>query len=218
MRYFGMLIVLVTSPFWLIYFYLLCKGKVEGVENIPNGPCILAFNHTSYLDWIICYPLFLLVYQKKIYFIGKAVLQRTWLWNNYLKGSDTIIIDYSSKESIKNVSKSVTERLSRGDRIGIFPEGTRSPDGKLLKAGDGMAHFILKTDSPVVPVGLKGFFNAWPRHRELPGIARCSIHIGKPLSFSTTGDEKCKLSKSDITRKVMDEIAILSGNPSPCQQ
>jgi 1-acyl-sn-glycerol-3-phosphate acyltransferase len=211
-RYLGKFIVVFTAQFWLLYYYVICRGKVNGVENIPKGACILAYNHVSFLDWIIGYSLFLLVYRKKIYFIGKSGLLKNWLWKYYLIGSDTIIIDYSSKESFRNVSKSIKERLSKGDRIGIFPEGTRSPDGKLQKAEEGMAHFILQTNVPVVPVGLKGFYEAWPKHKKMPGIARCSINIGKPISFSKSDNENVKTSKSLITMTVMNEIAKLSGN------
>lgn len=211
-RYFGKFIVLITSPFWLIYFYLFCNGKVNGVENIPDGSCILAYNHTSFLDWIIGYSLFLLVYRKKIYFLGKSVLLKNWLWKYYLTGSDTIIIDYSSRESFKNVSKSINEQLLKGNRIGIFPEGTRSPDGKLKMAGEGMAHFILQSSVPVVPVGLKGFFEAWPRHKKIPRIAKCSINVGKPISFSYSENENIKVTKALITKTVMEEIAKLSGD------
>lgn len=95
-------IVDITTYIWIIYFYILLKGRVNGIKNIPETGCILAMNHVSFLDWILCYSLFRRRYNKKIVFIGKAELLNSFLWRSYLIGAGSIIIDYSSRESLKH--------------------------------------------------------------------------------------------------------------------
>ena len=175
---------------WLFdgYFHGVLRGRVIGVENIPEGGCILAFNHSSYLDWLAVYHIFAHHYHRPIYFLAKAKLQSNPVWNIYLNFAHAIVVDYDHFSTIKGALRVMSTHLQQGHLVGIFPEGTRSPDGHLLDAHDGAIWLAERANVPIVPIGLQGFYRAWPRHRVLPGIARCTINIGKPLVFEKNMD------------------------------
>lgn len=208
------LIVGFTTYIWIFYFYVFLKGKIRGANNIPPNGCILAMNHVSYLDWILCYSLFRRKYNKKIVFIAKAKLLENFLWRSYLIGTGAIVIDYSSRESLKNMMTEVKKHISNGQIVGIFPEGTRSPSGRLQKAQEGIGHFLIQMNTLVVPVGLIGFYEAWPKDRRLPGLSKCTIKIGEPIVFDLKRQDK-RIAKVLITNSVMEEIAKLTGDNYP---
>jgi 1-acyl-sn-glycerol-3-phosphate acyltransferase len=203
-----------TTYLWVKYFQIFLKGSIHGSGNIPKTGCILAMNHVSYLDWILCYSLFRRKYHKKIVFIGKAKLLNSFLWKSYLIGTGAIIIDYSSRESFKNLLSAVKSHLDNGALIGIFPEGTRSPTGKLQKAQEGIGHILIQMNAPVIPIGLIGFYEAWPRHKKFPGISKCTIQIGEPIYFNPSEFDR-KIAKSSITNTVMEAIAKLTCETYP---
>jgi len=205
-------IVEFTAYFWIFYFKLFLKGKIVGSENISKSGCIFAFNHVSYLDWILVYVLFKRKYNRKIYFIGKSKLLKNLLWKIYLRGSDTIIIDNESKESLIAMLKTVKFHLQNGHTIGIFPEGTRSFSGRLQKAQEGIGHILLCNNVPVIPIGLIGFYDAWPRHKKYPGISDCTIKVGASINFKLSDFEDKKNSKSLVVDRVMMEIGKLTGD------
>jgi 1-acyl-sn-glycerol-3-phosphate acyltransferase len=206
----GKFIINLSYYFWMPYFKIFCQGKITGYNNIPKSGCIFVFNHVSYLDWILCHFIFKKHYNKKLYFIGKADLLKHWLFKHYLIGSETIIID-SSKESTIKMFKKANEYLRQGDAIGIFPEGTRSHDGKIQKAKDGVGFILLKMNVPVVPVGLIGFYDAWSRHKRLPKIAKCSVNIGRSINFNVADYTENKYPVSHLTESIMIEVAKLTG-------
>ncbi len=205
------IVVDITTYLWLAYFTFILKGKVNGISNIPKSACILTMNHVSYLDFIISYSILRRKYRKKIVFIGKAKLLNNFLWKSYLIGTGSIIIDYSSRESFKDMLIAVKAHLKNGEIIGIFPEGTRSPNGRLQKAQEGIGHILFQMNVPIIPIGLLGFFEAWPRGKKYPGISKCTIQIGKPIYFNISQLDK-KTGKSTITNTVMEAIAELTGD------
>lgn len=208
------IIVDITTYLWVIYFKIFLKGRINGLKNIPQTGCILAMNHVSYLDWILCYSLFRRKYNKKIVFIGKAKLLNNFLWRSYLIGTGSIIIDYSSRESIKKLLSAVKTHIENGHIVGIFPEGKRSLTGKLQRAQEGIGHILTQTNAPVVPIGLIGFYEAWPSDKKFPGISKCTIQIGEPILFNPSTLDR-KLAKSIITNRVMESIAELIGSTYP---
>ena len=93
--------------------------------------------------------------------------------------------------------------LKNNEPVGIFPEGHRTKDGKLQKARKGVARLAVDSKVPVVPIGIVGSYEIWPKGKKLPTLKKCSVHIGKPLYFKTHDPDK-------ITKKIMQEIAKLT--------
>lgn len=107
--------------------------------------------------------------------------------------------------------RQANDYLKQGNAIGIFPEGTRSSNGKIQEPKDGVGYILLKMNVPVVPIGLVGFYDAWSRHRRFPKIAKCSVNIGKPIYFDLSVFTENKYPLSLLTENIMNEIAKLTG-------
>ena len=159
-----------------------CKGIVEGIDHIANlkSGFIIASNHVSYLDWLVLYSVFKNRYGKEIIFLAKDKLFNSVIWKKLIKATKCI------KVTDKGISISSMRRIYRtvkgGGIVGVFPEGTRSPTGELLPAKEGFAKIAALTRAPIVPVGLIGFYEVWPRHKLLPShFGNCKIKIGKPI-------------------------------------
>lgn len=206
---FRLLFIDINGFLYELYFYFILKGKISGMEHIPSGPCIFVFNHVSYLDFCICYPLFKHKLKKKLHFLAKHKLFESAFWRNYLVHSDSIVVDYSNMSSIKRVFMQMKEVLANGDIVALFPEGTRSADGHMKPAAEGIGSLVLDANVPIVPVGLNGFYEAWPRHQKLPGVARAHIKIGKPFSCRSSDFLNRKVAKGVIAHLVMHKIAEL---------
>jgi len=188
------------------YFFVLLRGKIEGVENIPEGGCILAFNHESYLDWLLTYHIFQKRFGKKINFLAKVKLYKHPIWRIYLDYSYAIVIDVSNTSTIKHAFSAIRKRISAGEIVGIFPEGTRTGTGKLQEGRPGIASLVISTRAPIIPVAIKGFYKAWPRHKLLPGIAKSTIRIGKPIQIDSIPAEHKKARLKYITDLIMEKI------------
>lgn len=188
------------------YFFVILKGKIEGIENIPDGACIMAFNHESYLDWLLTFHIFHKKYRKKINFLAKYKLYRNPVWRIYLNYSGAIIIDGKNTSVIRNAFTTIRKRIAAGEIIGIFPEGTRTGNGKLQEGRPGIASLVISTKAPIIPVALKGFYEAWPRHKLIPGRAQCTIKIGKPIDFQILPSINKKERLKYITDHIMEKI------------
>ncbi|HQH27897.1 MAG TPA: lysophospholipid acyltransferase family protein [Oligoflexia bacterium] len=199
------------GPVIEFYFFVLLKGKIYGTENLPESGFILAANHASFLDWFIVYPVFMRKLKRRVYFLGHRKLFAHAFWGRFLKNAQTIPVDPGKPRSVSYAYAAAVEYLRRGEIVGIFPEGTRSTDGRLQQAKDGAAALALATGVPVVPVGLSGFWAAWPKGKKLPGIAPAAISIGCPLRFSLRPGEKRKAARKNVTKTIMTEIAKLLG-------
>jgi len=207
--------IYVLSRLFSMYFFLCLRGKIIGHEHLPQSACILAMNHVSYLDWLILYGIFYRKYGIAICFLAKAKLLKNWLWRFLLTMTNTTTVDYDSIGSIKHAYRTLHGYLQEGYMVGIFPEGTRSPTGKLQEAKDGIAHIVLQFNVPVVPVGLIGFYEAWPRHQRLPRMGNAIINIGEPIIFRTSDYQDRKRAKRLMTTVIMQEIAKLTGDTYP---
>ena len=209
---FRKIFIYTLSHIVLLYFLVCLRGKITGNEHLPPAACILAINHVSYLDWLILYGIFYRKYGIRICFLAKAKLMKNWWWRLLLTSTNTTIVDYESASSIKHAYRTLKAYLQDGCMVGIFPEGTRSPTGKLQEAKDGIAHIVLQFNVPVVPVGLIGFYEAWPRHQIFPGFGNVHIHIGKPIVFRASDYQDRKKAKRLMTTIIMQKIANLTGD------
>jgi 1-acyl-sn-glycerol-3-phosphate acyltransferase len=187
----------------------------EGVENVPEtGPAILASNHLSFSD---SFFLPLVIPKRKMYFVGKS----DYFTGSGLKGRfskvffssvGTVPIDRSGGEASEAALGAGLQILRRGDLFGIYPEGTRSPDGRLYRGRTGVARLALSAGVPVIPVAMVDTEKIQPPGRVIPKIGRVGVKIGRPLDFSRYhGLQEDRFILRSITDEIMYEIMKLSG-------
>lgn len=186
----------------------------EGVHNVPtSGPAILAANHLSFADWIFL-PLVLnrrvTFVAKSDYFTGsgvKGAAQRT-----FFAGTGQVPIDRTGGRASEGALRAGMRILRQGGLFGIFPEGTRSHDGRLYKGRTGVARLALRSGVPVVPVALVGTDEIAPPGRILRKITSPTVRFGPPLDFSRyAGMESDRMVLRSVTDEIMYAILDLSG-------
>ena len=183
-------------------------SDVEGLENIPEkGPAIIASNHESYFDFLC----FLAVSPRKVHYLAAEKFFENPLWKPLVHLTGQIKVDRRQHDKSRAVDL-VCSALSQGRLIGIFPEGTRSPDGQLLRAYTGVAKFALFADVPVIPVGIIGTYDIMSRHDRFPKFNRkARIKIGKPMHFDGFyGKEHNPGHFRDVADMIMMQIARLA--------
>lgn len=187
---------------------------VEGSENIPaTGPVILVGNHLSVIDSFFM-PVMVdrRVYflAKSDYFAGKGL--KGWLVKNFMLGVGQLPIDRSGGKASEASLTTGLSVLDRGDVLGIYPEGTRSPDANLYRGRTGVARLVLESGATVVPVVMIDTEKAMPIGAKLPRIRRIGTVIGKPLDFSRfNGMSADRFVLRSVTDEIMVEIQKLSG-------
>ncbi len=189
---------------------------VEGIENIPaEGPAILASNHLSFSDSFFLPA----VLDRKVTFIAKSEYftspgVKGKLTAAFFKGVGQLPVDRSGGRGAGEAAiKSGIEVLERGELFGIYPEGTRSPDGRLYRGKPGgLARVALATGAPVIPVAMIDTEKVQPPGKVVPKMIRPGIRIGKPLDFTRyQGMEGDRFILRSVTDEVMYEIMKLSG-------
>jgi 1-acyl-sn-glycerol-3-phosphate acyltransferase len=187
---------------------------VEGLENIPEqGAAILAGNHLSYSDWLFM-PLqvkrrvtFL---AKAEYFTGRGV--KGALTKGFFAGAGQVPIDRSGGSASEGAVKKALEVLAGGNLLGLYPEGTRSPDGRLYRGKTGIARMALEAGVPVIPVAVIGTFEAAPPGKRIPVPGRITVRFGQPLDFSRyAGLSNDRFVLRSVTDEIMYELMQLSG-------
>ncbi len=190
------------------------RPRVEGAESVPEeGPAILASNHLSYADWLFM-PLTLArrvtFVAKAEYFTGKGL--KGWLQRGFFSGAGQVPIDRSSGSAAEGALLSAKKILGRGELFGIYPEGTRSHDGKLYRGKTGVARLALETGVPVIPVAVVGTDVVAPPGKKFGSFTRPLVRFGKPLDFSRyEGLESDRYILRSVTDEIMYEIMQLSG-------
>ena len=193
---------------------LLFRPWVRGMENIPaNGAAILASNHLSFSDSIFLplqsrRPVVFLA--KSEYFTGKGLKGK--LTKAFFKGTGQLPIDRSGGKASEASLNTGLQVLASGQVLGIYPEGTRSPDGRLYRGRTGIARMVLEAKVPVIPVAMIDTEKVQPIGRKLPRIRRVGIIVGKPLDFSRfEGMDGDRIVLRAITDEIMYELMKLSG-------
>jgi 1-acyl-sn-glycerol-3-phosphate acyltransferase len=186
---------------------------VTGHSNIPrNGGVIMASNHLSFIDSVFL-PLMI---DRQISFLAKSDYYtargfKGWAIKSFLKAAGMIPIDRSGGKASEASLQTGLGVLARGEVLGIYPEGTRSPDGKLYRGRTGVARMILEGNVPVVPVAMIDTEKVMPAGRRIPKVRRIGIVIGKPLDFSRfQGMEGDRFILRSITDEIMYELSRLS--------
>jgi 1-acyl-sn-glycerol-3-phosphate acyltransferase len=180
----------------------------EGLEHIPRrGPAILASNHLSFLDHF-----FLPAYvQRPIFFLGKSDYFSGWK-RHFFEGVGVMPVARQGGDAGEASLAKGQEILDSGRLLGIYPEGTRSPDGRLYRGKTGPVRLALRTGAPVLPVAMIGMFEVLPPGAKLPKIRRVGVRIGQPLDFSRyRGRDTDRFVLRSATDELMYELMILSG-------
>lgn len=187
---------------------------VTGHENIPKtGGVIMASNHLSFIDSVFL-PL---VMERQISFLAKSDYYtakglKGWSTKTFLKATGMIPIDRSGGKASEASLQTGLGVLARGEILGIYPEGTRSPDGRLYRGRTGVARMILEGHVPVVPVAMIDTEKVMPIGTRVPKVRRIGIVIGEPLDFSRfEGMEGDRFILRSITDEIMYQLDRLSG-------
>lgn len=205
-----MLKVIVVGPVLRVLF----RPWITGHGRIPTrGGAILASNHLSFSDSIflplmvsrrITFP------AKKEYFTGKGV--KGWATKMFFTTTGQIPMDRSGGEASMVAVRTGLKFLRRGELFGIYPEGTRSPDGKLYRGKTGMARMALEAGVPIIPVAMVDTDKAQPTGQKIPNLHQVGVKIGNPIYFPQyAGQEEDRAVLRTITDEVMRSLAALSG-------
>ena len=189
---------------------LVFRPQTEGADHVPSeGAAILASNHLSYADWLFM-PLTL---QRRVTFVAKAEYFTSpgikgWFQKKFFSGAGQVPIDRSGADAAEGALSAAKKILGQGELFGIYPEGTRSHDGRLYRGKTGVARLALEMKVPVIPVAVVGTDVVAPPGKKFGAITRPVVRFGAPLDFSRyEGLENDRF----ILRSITDEIMRLSG-------
>jgi len=188
----------------------LFKVRVEGAEHVPaEGAAILASNHVSFSDSVFL-PM---VLKRRITFVAKAEYFEDPKTAWFFRAVGQIPIQREGGSASERALASARDVLNRGNLFGIYPEGTRSPDGRLYRGKTGVARLSLQTNTPILPVAMVGTREAQPIGQVKPNFFMpITVRIGRPLDFSRFADRlDDPLVLRQITDEVMFELRDLSG-------
>ena len=207
--------------YWLLKYVILgpalkliFRPQVEGRENVPDeGAAIIASNHLSFSDSIFM-PLMVkrrvTFVAKAEYFTGKGL--KGWLTKMFFVGTGCIPVDRSGGRAAQAAIDTGMRVLKDGHLFGIYPEGTRSPDGRLYRGKTGVARMALESGAPVVPVAMLNSDEIQPTGKVIPKLMWPKIRFGPPLDFSRyhgmSGD---RFIERAVTDEIMYELMQLSG-------
>ncbi|MEU3905628.1 lysophospholipid acyltransferase family protein [Streptomyces goshikiensis] len=193
---------------------LLFRPRIEGLENIPaEGAAIVAGNHLSFSDHFLMPAILkrrITFLAKAEYFTGPGVKGR--LTAAFFRSAGQIPVDRSGKDAGQAALREGLGVLAKDELLGIYPEGTRSHDGRLYKGKVGVAAMALGAGAPVIPCAMVGTFEIQPPGQRIPKIRRVTIRFGEPLDFSRyDGLEGERAVLRAVTDEIMYAILGLSG-------
>jgi 1-acyl-sn-glycerol-3-phosphate acyltransferase len=186
-------------------FKSLFKFQIFGAENVPTtGGVMLMINHASYLD-----PMFIgAAVSRNLHYMARATLFKPKIIDRFLRSLNAFPVHLGSPD--RAAIKRALQILEDGNLLLIFPEGTRSVDGSLAKAQDGIGFMAYRTKAAVVPVFLDGTQKAWPRNARMIKPAKITVSFGKPIDMSIyRSGEASRETYSKIGEEVMARIAEL---------
>jgi 1-acyl-sn-glycerol-3-phosphate acyltransferase len=187
---------------------------VEGAQHIPQtGAAIFASNHLSFSDSIflpLVVPRKITFLAKADYFTGRGLKGK--LTKGFFAGVGQVPIDRSGGAASEAALRTAKRILAEGKLLGLYPEGTRSPDGRLYRGKTGIARMALEAGVPVIPVAMVNTDVVQPTGKLIPNLGRVGVRIGKPLDFSRyRGMEGDRFVLRSITDEIMYELMLLSG-------
>ena len=191
----------ILNAFW--------RPSMEGVENIPTeGPAILAANHLSFLDSIFL-PASL---DRPVFYLGKSDYFSGWQ-RLFFENVGVMPVARQGGDAGEASLRKGEEVLRDGRLLGIYPEGTRSPDGRLYRGKTGPVRLALRTGAPIIPIGLVGTDDVLPTGSKMPRLAKVGIRIGRPLELSKRyqGMAEDRFALRSATDELMYELMMLTG-------
>ena len=207
--------------YWLFKYVLIGpllslvgRPKVEGLEHVPSsGPVILASNHLAVMDSFYL-PL---VVRRRITFLAKSEYFtgtgfKGWFQRWFFTAVGQVPIDRTDADSARAALTTAQQVLSQGKLLGMYPEGTRSPDGRLYKGKTGLARLALETGVPVIPVAMIGTDVVNPPGTNMLRFGRVTVRFGEPMDFSRfDGLAGNRFIERAVTDEVIYELMGLSG-------
>ncbi|MEI6220091.1 MAG: lysophospholipid acyltransferase family protein [Actinomycetes bacterium] len=190
---------------------LLFRPKVTGLRHVPNlGPVIIASNHLSFSDSIFM-PL---VVPRKVTFMAKSEYFTSPGFKGFIKkitfqALGQVPVDRAGGRRSEAAIRTGLKLLEAGQCIGIYPEGTRSPDGRLYKGRIGIARMAIDSGAPVVPVAMFNTAEIQPTGQVVPKVRRVEMVFGEPMYF--TGDSSDLTNLRQVTDEIMQGIQKISG-------
>lgn len=189
---------------------LVFRHQAIGGENVPeSGGLIIAVNHTSYFDP----PLAGICCHRGIFFLARKNLLNWPVLGKLFPQMNVIPVERDGND--RSALKAVIHKISEGEAVMLFPEGTRSPDGRLQRGQPGIGLVVAKTGAPVLPMRIFGAYEAFPKHSKRIHLTPITVVIGKPLRF---GAEDFKPASREtyqkISDRIMDAIAALELPPA----
>ncbi len=201
----------ILGPFLRIVF----RPWADGVDNVPReGPAIIASNHLSFSDHFFAplpLPRKVIFLAKSEYFTGRGL--KGLMSKAFFSGVGQIPVDRSGGEASERALRTGLRVLAQGQLLGIYPEGTRSPDGRLYRGKTGVARLALEAKAPVIPCAMIGGHEFQPPGKIRPRLGiRPGVRFGQPLDFSRYyGLEQDRIVLRALTDEVMYAIMKLSG-------
>lgn len=201
----------ILGPFLAIVF----RPWAEGTENVPReGPAILASNHLSFSDHFfgpLPLPRKVTFLAKAEYFTGRGL--KGLISKAFFRGVGQIPVDRAGGQASERALRTGLRVLSEGRLLGIYPEGTRTPDGRLYRGKTGVARLALESGAPVIPCAMVGTFEFMPAGKLRPRLRiRPGVRFGKPLDFSRyAGLETDRFVLRAVTDEIMYTLMELSG-------
>lgn len=201
---------LLLRPLFLVAF----RPHVTGRENVPaDGAFILASNHLSFIDSLaipLMSPRRVGYLAKAEYFTGGGI--RGWFTRTLFTALGALPVERQTHRAAQEALETAMTVLRAGGGFGLYPEGTRSRDGRLARGKTGVAWLALTADCPVVPVGIAGTDRIQPIDATWPRLRRFSVTFGPPLTFPEHRGQAGKgRARRVVTDQVMEAIAELTG-------
>lgn len=187
------------------------RPKVKGLRNVPaKGPVIIASNHLSFSDSIFM-PL---VVPRKVTFLAKSEYftspgPKGLLKKLTFKALGQVPVDRSGGRRSEAALITGLKVLAQGDCLGIYPEGTRSPDGRLYKGRTGIARLAIESGAPIIPVAMSNTDKIQPTGKMIPNLHRVGMIFGEPMYFG--GDSSDLLYLREVTDLIIAKIQEMSG-------
>jgi 1-acyl-sn-glycerol-3-phosphate acyltransferase len=190
------------------------RPEITGLEYVPRtGPVIIAGNHISFADEVFT-PM---AARRQVFYFAKAEYftaagLKGAAMAAFFRGIGQVPVERADPRSAASVIDVGVELLRQGRALGIYPEGTRSPDGQLYKFRTGVARLALRSGAPIVPVGLVGTREVQPPGERMWHRAPVGVHFGAPLRFGHRADEERSARVlREITDTVREAVQALSG-------
>jgi 1-acyl-sn-glycerol-3-phosphate acyltransferase len=195
------------------FLHAMGRPRVAGLENVPaTGAAILASNHLSIIDSVylpLMVPRPVVFPAKAEYFNAKGPIGR--LWASYLRSTNQLEINRDGARAAQETLDAALAILERGELFGFYPEGTRSPDGKLYRGRSGIGYLALNSGAPVIPVAMLGTRKMMPPGKSYLVPARIDIRFGEPLTFGDLAGVAPGKARREVADRVMAAIGELSG-------